>query len=181
MWPPLATAPSVPWWAILTELLLLLLLLTRLPWKESPRLSAEQLGASALPATSGRRLSLHHTVCMSARHYIGLHYNLFNLYNLYGLSETSATNAPLQGVGARRPFITSRSSFPGQGHYGGHWTGHVCSHCFNMWHSTADSSSRLRRSSRAWPRRWRGSGGPGSPPALRRVAPQPTTLRAGRA
>ncbi|XP_050709227.1 uncharacterized protein LOC126994022 isoform X2 [Eriocheir sinensis] len=137
MWPPLATAPSVPWWAILTELLLLLLLLTRLPWKESPRLSAEQLGASALPATSGRRLSLHHTVCMSARHYIGLHYNLFNLYNLYGLSETSATNAPLQGVGARRPFITSRSSFPGQGHYGGHWTGHVCSHCFNMWHSTA--------------------------------------------
>ncbi|XP_050709502.1 uncharacterized protein LOC126994265 [Eriocheir sinensis] len=92
MWPPLATAPSVPWWAILTELLLLLLL-TRLPWKESPQLSAEQLGASALPATSGRRLSLHHTVCMSARHYIGLHYNLFNLYNLYGLSETSATNA----------------------------------------------------------------------------------------
>ncbi|XP_050705097.1 uncharacterized protein LOC126990542 [Eriocheir sinensis] len=93
MWPPLATAPSVPWWAILTELLLLLLLLTRLPWKESPQLSAEQLGASALPATSGRRLSLHHTVCMSARHYIGLHYNLYNLHNLYGLSETSATNA----------------------------------------------------------------------------------------
>ncbi|XP_050709479.1 uncharacterized protein LOC126994242 [Eriocheir sinensis] len=93
MWPPLATAPSVPWWAILTELLLLLLLLTLLPWKESPQLSAEQLGASALPAASGRRLSLHHTVCMSARHYIGLHYNLFNLYNLYGLSETSATNA----------------------------------------------------------------------------------------
>lgn len=86
-----------------------------------------------LPAVVGGSL-FYHTVCMSARQYIGLHYNL---HNLYGLSETIATNAALQVVRGKRPFIISRSSFPGQGHYGGHWTGDVWSDWFNMWQSVA--------------------------------------------
>ncbi|XP_050708861.1 lysosomal alpha-glucosidase-like isoform X2 [Eriocheir sinensis] len=105
MWPPLATAPSVPWWAILTELLLLLLLLlTLLPWKDMnepsnlwsrSHHSCQQNNLERPPFLPPvvRDSLFCHTVCMSARHYIGLHYNL---HNLYGLSETSATNASLQ-------------------------------------------------------------------------------------
>lgn len=43
----------------------------------------------------------------------------------------------LQVVRAKRPFVISRSTFPGQGVYGGHWTGDVWSDWFNMWQSIA--------------------------------------------
>ena len=64
------------------------------------------------------------TVCPSARHALGSHYDL---HNLFGLFETIATNRALKKVRNKRPFIISRSTFPGQGHYGGHWTGDVLS------------------------------------------------------
>ncbi|KAK3891879.1 hypothetical protein Pcinc_004239 [Petrolisthes cinctipes] len=86
-----------------------------------------------LPDVHGNLL-YYHTLCMSTHQYLGLHYNL---HNLYGFTETIATNAALQIVRAKRPFIISRSTFPGQGHYGGHWTGDVYSDWFNLWQSIA--------------------------------------------
>ncbi|XP_045600359.2 lysosomal alpha-glucosidase [Procambarus clarkii] len=83
------------------------------------------------PAVHGDVL-FYHTLCMGARHHLGIHYNL---HNLYGFTETIATNAALQIIRAKRPFIISRSTFPGQGHYGGHWTGDVWSDWFNLWQS----------------------------------------------
>lgn len=86
-----------------------------------------------LPAVHGGSL-YYHTLCMSARHHIGLHYNV---HNLYGITEAVATNAALQIVRGKRPFIISRSTFSGQGFYGGHWTGDIWSDWFNMWQSIA--------------------------------------------
>lgn len=164
-----------------------------------------------LPAIEGGSL-YYHTLCMSARHHVGLHYNL---HNLYGLTEAIATNAwvqyfhtcvliywayqfinlsvcpykhliinqiptnlsflilhslfihpfinwlshsfippsvhrALQIVRDKRPFVISRSTFPGQGLYGGHWTGDVWSDWFNMWQSIA---GQLKRGRRNWERK----------------------------
>lgn len=86
-----------------------------------------------LPAVHGGLL-FYHTLCMSSRQHLGLHYNL---HNLFGFTETIATNAALQIIRGKRPFIISRSTFPGQGSYGGHWTGDVWSDWFNLWQSVA--------------------------------------------
>jgi hypothetical protein len=61
--------------------------------------------------------------------YGGLHYDL---HNLYGLTETIATNFAVKQIRGKRPFIISRSTFPGQGHYGGHWSGDVVSDWTNL-------------------------------------------------
>lgn len=86
-----------------------------------------------LPAVHGGIL-YYHTICMSGRHFVGRHYNV---HNLYGITETISTNMALQIVRGKRPFVISRSTFPGQGHYGGHWTGDVWSDWFNLWQSVA--------------------------------------------
>ena len=40
-----------------------------------------------------------------------------------GLSETIATSKALEKIIGKRSFVISRSTFPGSGGYGGHWTG----------------------------------------------------------
>ena len=85
------------------------------------------------------------TVCPAASQHAGSHYNL---HNMYGLTETVVTNAALKEVRRRshqmkkegataklRPFVISRSTFPGQGHFGGHWTGDV----YSTWDSMKQS------------------------------------------
>ncbi|XP_041720299.2 LOW QUALITY PROTEIN: lysosomal alpha-glucosidase [Coregonus clupeaformis] len=62
------------------------------------------------------------TLCMSAQQNLTTHYNL---HNLYGLTEASATHSALVKVRGSRPFVLSRSSFPGIGRFSGVWTGDV--------------------------------------------------------
>ncbi|XP_053333226.1 lysosomal alpha-glucosidase [Clarias gariepinus] len=60
------------------------------------------------------------TVCASARQRNSSHYNL---HNLYGLMEAEATASALRRILSKRPFVISRSTFPSQGKYSGHWLG----------------------------------------------------------
>ncbi|XP_072549705.1 lysosomal alpha-glucosidase isoform X2 [Salminus brasiliensis] len=62
------------------------------------------------------------TLCMSSQQALSTHYNL---HNLYGLTEAMATYRALLKVRGSRPFVLSRSSFPGLGRFSGHWTGDV--------------------------------------------------------
>ncbi|XP_011052776.1 PREDICTED: lysosomal alpha-glucosidase-like isoform X2 [Acromyrmex echinatior] len=67
------------------------------------------------------------TFCMNAKHYLGTHYNL---HNTYGTSQAITTNYALRKIRLKRPFIISRSTWIGHGHYAGHWTGDV----YSSWH-----------------------------------------------
>ncbi|XP_062999640.1 lysosomal alpha-glucosidase-like isoform X1 [Elgaria multicarinata webbii] len=60
------------------------------------------------------------TICASARQSASVHYNL---HNLYGLMEAKATASALVNIREKRPLVISRSSFPSQGRYSGHWLG----------------------------------------------------------
>uniref|UniRef100_A0A8C3M4N7 Uncharacterized protein n=1 Tax=Geospiza parvula TaxID=87175 RepID=A0A8C3M4N7_GEOPR len=71
------------------------------------------------PAVLGDSLSAK-TVCASAKQKISVHYNL---HNLYGLMEAKATASALIQIRGKRPFLISRSTFPSQGRYSGHWLG----------------------------------------------------------
>ncbi|XP_076020739.1 lysosomal alpha-glucosidase [Genypterus blacodes] len=62
------------------------------------------------------------TLCMSAQQKLSTHYNL---HNMYGLTEAHATHRALVKVRGKRPFVLSRSSYPGIGHFSGVWTGDV--------------------------------------------------------
>ncbi|AWP18876.1 putative lysosomal alpha-glucosidase [Scophthalmus maximus] len=62
------------------------------------------------------------TLCMSAQQRLSTHYNL---HNMYGLTEAYATNRALMKVRGKRPFVLSRSSYPGIGRFSGVWTGDV--------------------------------------------------------
>eukprot|EP00850_Spirogloea_muscicola_P000513 SM000002S05593 [mRNA] locus=s2:1149104:1151597:+ [translate_table: standard] len=70
----------------------------------------------------GGKLHLNYrTVAMSATHYNGV--LEYNAHNLYGLAEAKATSAAMWRILGRRPFVLSRSTFPGAGRFAGHWTG----------------------------------------------------------
>lgn len=47
----------------------------------------------------------------------------FDTHSLYGFTEAAATHAALLEVTNMRPFVLTRSSFPGTGRFAAHWTG----------------------------------------------------------
>ncbi|XP_067936400.1 lysosomal alpha-glucosidase-like [Watersipora subatra] len=72
------------------------------------------------PGVVGGSLS-DKTICPSARHHNGVHYNL---HSLYGYSELRASQMALHEIRpGKRTLVISRSTFPGSGKYAGHWTG----------------------------------------------------------
>ncbi|XP_029014912.1 lysosomal alpha-glucosidase [Betta splendens] len=73
------------------------------------------------PKVVGGRLNSG-TLCMSAQQKLSVHYNL---HNMYGLTEAQATHSALLKVRGKRPFVLSRSSYPGIGRFSGVWTGDV--------------------------------------------------------
>lgn len=72
------------------------------------------------------------TICASSRQHLSTHYNL---HNLYGLSEAIASHNALVKVRGKRPFVISRSTFAGHGHYAGHWTGDVMSNWEHLYYT----------------------------------------------
>jgi len=64
----------------------------------------------------------HNTICPSAKQFYGRHYEY---HNVYGTAETVATALAMRKIRRKRAFVVSRSTSPGQGHYGAHWTGDV--------------------------------------------------------
>ncbi|XP_026159866.1 lysosomal alpha-glucosidase isoform X2 [Mastacembelus armatus] len=60
------------------------------------------------------------TVCATAQQKQSIHYNM---HSLYGLMEAKASASALKRIVAKRPFVISRSTFPSQGMYSGHWLG----------------------------------------------------------
>ncbi|NXC83549.1 LYAG glucosidase, partial [Cercotrichas coryphoeus] len=83
------------------------------------------------PAVLGDSLSAK-TVCASAEQKASVHYNL---HNLYGLMEAKATASALVRIRGKRPFLISRSTFPSQGRYSGHWLGDNRSQWKDMYYS----------------------------------------------
>uniref|UniRef100_A0A8B9QGR7 P-type domain-containing protein n=1 Tax=Apteryx owenii TaxID=8824 RepID=A0A8B9QGR7_APTOW len=84
-----------------------------------------------MPAVLGDSLSAK-TVCASAKQSISVHYNL---HNLYGLMEAKATASALVQIRGKRPLVISRSTFPSQGRYSGHWLGDNQSQWKDMYYS----------------------------------------------
>ncbi|XP_070840184.1 lysosomal alpha-glucosidase isoform X1 [Chaetodon trifascialis] len=74
------------------------------------------------------------TVCATAKQKLSTHYNL---HSLYGLMEAKASASALKRILAKRPFVISRSTFPSQGTYSGHWLGDNRSQWKDMYTSIA--------------------------------------------
>jgi lysosomal alpha-glucosidase len=84
-----------------------------------------------LPNVDGGVIN-YKTMCMSAKHYAGLHYDI---HNLYGFTEAIVTSFAMSEIRGKRPVVISRSTFAGHGHYAGHWSGDVVSDWLDMRYS----------------------------------------------
>ncbi|XP_023237283.1 lysosomal alpha-glucosidase-like isoform X2 [Centruroides sculpturatus] len=65
-----------------------------------------------------------HTLCMSSKHHESIHYNI---HSVYAFNEAIITNKLLKTLLNKRPFVISRASFAGLGHYSGNWNGDILS------------------------------------------------------
>ncbi|KAM3624389.1 uncharacterized protein V6R79_022800 [Siganus canaliculatus] len=74
------------------------------------------------------------TVCATAQQKLSIHYNM---HSLYGLMEAKASASALKRIVPKRPFVISRSTFPSQGMYSGHWLGDNRSQWKDMYTSIA--------------------------------------------
>ncbi|XP_048465298.1 lysosomal alpha-glucosidase isoform X2 [Rhincodon typus] len=74
------------------------------------------------------------TICASAKQSASTHYNV---HSLYGLMEAKASASALVKIRKKRPFVISRSTFPSQGRYSGHWLGDNESKWKDMYFSIA--------------------------------------------
>lgn len=72
------------------------------------------------------------TLSMAARYHGGRE---LDLHNLYGHLETKLTSAALAQVQATRPFVLTRSSFPGTGVHAAHWLGDNHATWHDLWKS----------------------------------------------
>jgi hypothetical protein len=62
------------------------------------------------------------TLSMNALHANG-NVTHYDAHNLYGMSQSLATAAAVQLATGARPFVLSRSTYPGSGRFVSHWTG----------------------------------------------------------
>ncbi|KAK1886118.1 Lysosomal alpha-glucosidase [Dissostichus eleginoides] len=74
------------------------------------------------------------TLCATAQQKQSIHYNM---HSLYGLMEAKASASAMKRIVAKRPFVISRSTFPSQGMYSGHWLGDNRSQWKDMYTSIA--------------------------------------------
>ncbi|KAL2542605.1 Alpha-xylosidase 1 [Abeliophyllum distichum] len=86
--------------------------ITKTRWDDPPY----KINASGIQAPVGYK-----TIATSASHYNGV--LEYDAHSIYGFSQAIATRKALQGLEGKRPFILSRSTFVGSGHYAAHWTG----------------------------------------------------------
>lgn len=81
-------------------------------WDDPPY----KINASGIQAPIGYK-----TIATSAYHYNGV--LEYDAHSIYGFSQAIATHKALQGLEGKRPFILTRSTYVGSGHYAAHWTG----------------------------------------------------------
>ncbi|XP_068641213.1 alpha-xylosidase 1-like [Aristolochia californica] len=86
--------------------------ITNTRWDDPPY----KVNASGIRAPLGYK-----TIATSAVHYNGV--KEYDAHSLYGFSQAIATHKALLGLTGKRPFVLSRSTFVGSGHYAAHWTG----------------------------------------------------------
>jgi len=61
----------------------------------------------------------------------------YDAHNIYGIAETIATTTALEQLTKKRAFVLSRSTYPGSGRHGGHWTGDNYSEWVHLYYSIA--------------------------------------------
>lgn len=86
--------------------------ITKTQWDDPPY----KINASGTQVPIGYK-----TIATSAYHYNGV--LEYDAHSIYGFSQTVATHRGLLALEGKRPFILSRSTYVGSGHYAAHWTG----------------------------------------------------------